>query len=113
MTSLKDIAKEAHHHARMVDAYGNDPEGAILDKIREETNELELAFVGRLSPNIKAHNLAIDTGRSIKKSFERNIKNTIPDEMADIILTTLAGAEELGIDIVRHINAKIAYNKIR
>lgn len=113
MRTIKEIAKDAHDHAVKIGAYGNDPDGAILDKIREETDELELAIISRSTPDLVAFNFSIDTGGCEKRAFEKTIKNTIHDELADIVITALAASVEMGIDISHHIESKMAYNKIR
>lgn len=48
-----------------------------------------------------------------KYAFERYIKNTFEDELADVIIRTLSVCGYLGIDIERNVLAKMRYNKTR
>jgi NTP pyrophosphatase (non-canonical NTP hydrolase) len=46
-------------------------------------------------------------------AFEKFIKNTVEDELADVIIRTLDLCGHLGIDIERHIELKMKYNESR
>ena len=46
-------------------------------------------------------------------AFEKTVKDTFEDEIADAIIRLLDLSEGLGIDIERHIRAKLEYNKTR
>lgn len=48
-----------------------------------------------------------------KYAFEKYIKNTFEDELADVIIRTLSICGYLGIDIERNVLAKMRYNKTR
>ena len=48
-----------------------------------------------------------------KEAFERHIKNTFEDELADVIIRTLDICGYLNIDIERSVLAKMRYNKTR
>lgn len=48
-----------------------------------------------------------------KNNFEKYVKDTFEDEIADAIIRLLDLSAGLGIDIEKHINAKIQYNKLR
>lgn len=48
-----------------------------------------------------------------KNEFEKNVKNTFEDELADILIRVFDLAEYKGIDIENHILAKVRYNKMR
>ena len=52
-------------------------------------------------------------GTQFKTAFEGCIKNTFEDEMADIIIRVLVLCAYKGIDIERHIKAKMRYNASR
>ncbi|MDR1340654.1 MAG: hypothetical protein LBK58_11480, partial [Prevotellaceae bacterium] len=54
-----------------------------------------------------------DFNISWKNSFKANIKNTVEDELADVIIRTLDLCGHLGIDIERHIEMKMKYNESR
>lgn len=112
-TQIKRIMGIAHHNAVIRDCYGKDPAGAIIDKIREELKEFEVAIACGEKPLLEVYNKCEKVGADKKLAFEAHIKNTDADELADIIITALAGAEELGIDIERHIELKMEYNRVR
>lgn len=48
-----------------------------------------------------------------KASFERNIKDTFEDEIADAFLRLMDIVGEYGIDIEKHIKLKTQYNTLR
>ena len=48
-----------------------------------------------------------------KEAFEKYIKNTFEDELADVIIRTLSVCGYLGIDIEINVLAKMKYNKTR
>jgi NTP pyrophosphatase (non-canonical NTP hydrolase) len=50
---------------------------------------------------------------SILNVFNRDIKDTFEDEIADAIIRLLDMSAGLGIDIEKHINAKVNYNTTR
>lgn len=48
-----------------------------------------------------------------KESFLLNVKNTVEDELADVIIRVLDLTEKMGIDIEQHIKAKMRFNAMR
>ena len=48
-----------------------------------------------------------------KAGFELHIKDKFEDEIADAVIRLLDMSAGLGIDLERHINAKVEYNKLR
>jgi NTP pyrophosphatase (non-canonical NTP hydrolase) len=46
-------------------------------------------------------------------AFEKFIKDTVPDELADVIIRTLCLCGRMGIDIERHVELKMKYNESR
>jgi NTP pyrophosphatase (non-canonical NTP hydrolase) len=46
-------------------------------------------------------------------AFNTRIKNTVEDELADVIIRALDLCGYLGIDIERHVELKMAYNELR
>ena len=62
----------------------------------------------------KEMDVGIRTSEEIEKyAFEKYIKNTFEDELADVIIRTLSICGYLGIDIERNVLAKMKYNKTR
>lgn len=54
-----------------------------------------------------------DAAHAIQEVFQEKIKDTFEDEIADAIIRLLDLCGGLGIDIERHIEAKIRYNQTR
>jgi len=54
-----------------------------------------------------------DSEMSFKSGFERDIKDTFEDEIADAAIRIFDLAGGLGIDLDFHIQQKLAYNKTR
>lgn len=48
-----------------------------------------------------------------KAGFELHIKDKFEDEIADAVIRLLDLSAGLGIDLEKHINAKVQYNKLR
>jgi NTP pyrophosphatase (non-canonical NTP hydrolase) len=49
----------------------------------------------------------------ISEHFEALIKDTVEDELADVIIRALDLCGHLGIDIEKHVELKMQYNKSR
>lgn len=112
--TINETAHRGHKHATKHGFYFDDAEMAIVDKLREEVDELESGFICNLKSDTQAFIDATEAyPDTFKTIFEAKIKNTIGDELADIIITALSGAVELGIDIEKHIDSKLCYNELR
>jgi NTP pyrophosphatase (non-canonical NTP hydrolase) len=123
IVSLNEAAKKI---------YEANKEKGFWDKERN-FGELLMLVVSELGEAIEAHrkgrNAYIDgveinmyeaDGLSEKEStqafvleFKTYVKDSWADEIADAIIRLLDMAGGLGIDIERHINMKLAYNKTR
>ncbi len=57
------------------------------------------------------HNEEGQNGAS--EAFKANIKDTFEDEIADVAIRLLDLTGGLGIDLEKHLNHKVAYNKTR
>ena len=108
--NIKEIAEHANKTARMHNHYGSDPERAIVDKLLEEIDELETAIYGQ---NYGHYPMDSKDNDKFKDAFEEYTKNTVGAELADIIITALAGAIELGIPIELNIERGLRYNRLR
>lgn len=62
---------------------------------------------------IKKTKTKIPKYESFKQAFEDHIKDTLEDELADIIIQVLAFCGEHGIDIESHVALKSEYNCLR
>ena len=54
-----------------------------------------------------------DSEISYQSVFQRDIKDTFEDEIADSVIRLLDLSAGLGIDLEKHINAKVQFNKLR
>lgn len=136
---IKTIIDRAHDHAVKIGAYncpdcdnrdledgpeyecsrcygsGKTSRLRIESKLKEEIIEFNNSDKRR---NPVAHiTTVVDFINEGKKfpiaGYEECIKGCAGDELADIIITALAGAKELNIPIEKHIEAKLSYNEIR
>lgn len=69
--------------------------------------ETDVNFMPRSSSSIQS------SEEIEKEAFERYIKNTFEDELADVIIRVLDICGYLDIDIERNVFAKMEYNKTR
>jgi len=116
--TINEISQKAWQCAKKRDAYGNDPETAIIDKLKEEVEELKNAFLKDrdcFPIGIKFFRAFVKSSPKISfiNAFETIIKNSKGDELSDIIIVCLAAARELGIDIETHLELKLEYNEDR
>lgn len=116
--NIRYTAEKANQYARKINAYEvkgkakDDKESAIIDKLNEEIQEFDIACT--LSYEANLFGFLHDTpGLGFKLAFEKNVKDTREDELADIIITALAASVEMGIDIEKHIDLKMRYNEKR
>lgn len=106
--------------------YQNNKEKGFWDSERN-FGELLMLVVSELGEALEAHRKnkisnierykeyvllkPIDSDEII--SFEKYIKDTVEDEIADAVIRLLDLSEGLGIDLEWHIEQKVAYNKTR
>lgn len=92
---------------------GKTPQKNIIAKLLEEVVELEKALAeNRESSKVYLEYHVEHNDIKFIPEFEKYIKNTIGDELADIAIEVFAAAEELEIDIISHIIAKNKYNEV-
>lgn len=122
MKSLNQLRDEIHANAKEKGFCDSKKEvGTMLMLIVSELAEaLEADRTGDFcdfSKYEKCKNemdVGIRTLEEIEKyAFEKYIKNTFEDELADVIIRTLSICGYLGIDIERNVLAKMKYNKTR
>ena len=97
-------------------------EKGFWDKDRN-TGELLMLVVSELGEALEAHRTGrftdpgdifdFFTSAYPSEDFEERIKDTFEDEIADSIIRLLDLSAGLGIDIERHIRAKVIYNSRR
>ena len=122
MKSLNQLRDEIHANAKEKGFCDSKKEvGTMLMLIVSELAEaLEADRTGdfcdfsKYEKCKKEMDVGIRTSEEIEKyAFEKYIKNTFEDELADVIIRTLSICGYLGIDIERNILAKMRYNKTR
>jgi len=121
-TGLNDAAKQIHEDAKRKGFWDSEREvGTLLMLCVSELSEaLEADRKGRYA-NLQAYNeceKADDIFESDKEvyelsSFQSLIKDTFEDELADTVIRILDLCGARGIDIERHINLKLKYNRSR
>lgn len=112
--TITEIKEQAWQCAKKRKVYGADPETAIIDKLKEEIEELRFAFLKNKDADINYYDYYVNLMTQPQKiPFEYYIKNSKGDELADIIIVCLAAARELGIDIETHLKLKLEYNNGR
>lgn len=122
MKSLNQLRDEIHANAKEKGFCDSKKEvGTMLMLIVSELAEaLEADRTGdfcdfsKYEKCKKEMDVGIRTLEDIEKyAFEKYIKNTFEDELADVIIRTLSICGYLGIDIERNVLAKMRYNKTR
>ncbi len=88
--------------------------GELLMLIVSELSEALEAHRGRANElDVESFNLELAKGEDFKSCFEKYVKDTVNDEIADSIIRLLDLCGGLNIDIDWHIKNKLEYNKLR
>ena len=121
-TGLNDAAKQIHEDAKRKGFWDSEREtGTLLMLcVSELSKALEADRKGRYA-DLKAYNeceKADDIFESDKEvyelsSFQSLIKDTFEDELADTVIRILDLCGARGIDLEKHINLKLKYNRSR
>ena len=86
-------------------------EALEADRKNHYTNLKEDWYIKRLAdPNYGA---SFNGNESFKNEFEKSVKNTFEDELADVMIRVMDLAAFKGIDLESHIKAKMRYNAMR
>jgi NTP pyrophosphatase (non-canonical NTP hydrolase) len=72
-----------------------------------------MATLAALRDGSRVKVIDADLENNFISTYERTVKNTLQDELADIIINTLSICKELEIDIDNFIELKTAYNSLR
>lgn len=111
---LNKLSKEIHDNAVAKGFYEEKKEvGTLLMLAVSELSEaLEADRKGRKTPDNVVFLLGYPD-KMFEDLFERQVKDTFEDEMADTIIRVLDMCGHLGIDIESHVEAKMRYNSTR
>jgi NTP pyrophosphatase (non-canonical NTP hydrolase) len=122
MKTLNELSKDIHQNAVDKGFWDNNREvGTLLMLIVSEISEaMEADRNGRYA-DLSTHDDRVRSNHGLTKdvpdyfnhSFETLIKDTFEDELADTIIRILDLCGAMNIDIQRHIDLKIEYNKSR
>jgi NTP pyrophosphatase (non-canonical NTP hydrolase) len=109
-TGLNNAAKQIHEDAKRKGFWDSEREtGTLLMLCVSELSEaLEADRKNRIANLYKFH-----AGIAHGDLFETYIKDTFEDELADTIIRILDLCGAKGIDIEKHINLKLEYNRTR
>ena len=115
-TGLNSASVEIHQDAKHKGFWDSEREtGTLLMLCVSELAEaLEADRKGKFA-NVKLYEAVDQTGRQSHDAFscESTIKDTFEDEIADTIIRLLDLCGARGIDIEKHINLKLKYNRSR
>lgn len=87
--------------------------GEMLMLITSELGEAMDAHRGDKFANKEGFEEDITKGVPLKEAFEKNIKDTFEDEIADVLIRLFDMAGGLNIDLDYHVNVKNGYNQQR
>lgn len=116
---IKEIAEEIHEINKSKGFWDNKKTKNVGEMLMLVTSELAEALEADRD-NHKADREAYSWGLSDewyegrdKANFEKHIKNSFEDEIADAVIRLFDISEGLGIDLEWHIREKVNYNKSR
>lgn len=114
MNILEMMIDSAYETAIKRDVYGPIPSKDISQKLKEEVLELDDSFLeNRISDINEFKKIGISDIETFKDLFEKLIKDSQGDELADIVIVCLAASKKLNINLQKHIEAKLKYNEVR
>lgn len=131
MKTLNELATEAHKEAKrkgwhretdgIIASAGDNAHiaAAMIDSARialihsELSEALEALRKNRRADLFFVENPSDMTDDEFKERFEMYVKDTVEDEIADVLIRTLEFAATRGMDIQRHVEMKMKYNALR
>lgn len=111
---INELSKKVHENAISKGFYDSPKNiGEMLCLIHSEVSEaLECDRKGLKITHDPNYVFGLDNER-FKEAFERFIKDTFEDELADIVIRVMDLAAHKGIDLESHITLKMRYNEMR
>lgn len=112
MNSFNQISNEAYEQAARRNQLQPDLTATLIAKLQGEASEC-------LDAHLKGRNIDLDyfftdvNDKNFYTEFETKVKNSVGDELADIVLYAAIIAKQKGIDLDRHIELKMKYNSMR
>ncbi len=112
---INELAKQVHENAKSKGFFDSEKNiGEMLCLIHSEVSEALEA--DRKDRHTKSSIIGVNgwvSNADFKPSFERNVKDTFEDELADVMIRVMDLAAFKGIDLEAHIKAKMRYNAMR
>lgn len=125
---LNELSKQIHENAKSKGFYEKEKNiGEMLCLIHSEVSEaLEAVRINKYYSNCceeqkwfikgmadKNYGATFNDDLVFKEQFEKMVKNSFEDELADVVIRVLDLCAFKGIDIESHIKAKMRYNALR
>lgn len=118
---INDLAKQVHENAKSKGFFDSPKNiGEMLCLIHSEVSEaLEADRNNNYADNHYLQEMEAegytwkDSEMSFRSAFEKCIKNSFEDELADIMIRVMDLAAFKGIDLEYHIKHKMQYNSLR
>ena len=121
---LNELSKTIHENAKSKGFFDSEKNiGEMLCLIHSKVSEaleadrknhyckIPTAMLAGLAD--KYHGTSFYNDEKSSEHFEKSVKNTFEDELADVVIRVLDLCAFKGIDIERHIKAKMRYNSGR
>lgn len=113
-SNLKDLAKEIHQINKDKGFWDKERNvGEMLMLVTSELGEAMEAHRKRKFADWEGYEAALKTEGNTPENFQTHIKDSFEDEIADATIRLLDMAAGLNIDLDKHIQAKLNYNRSR
>jgi len=98
-------------------AYSNALEKGFHDK-EQSVGEMLMLIVSELGEALEAHRIDKRAKLSVSTTFQQDdfemfVKDSFEDELADVVIRVADLCGHMGIDLQRHIELKMEFNKSR
>lgn len=111
---INELSRQIHQNAKDKGFYDNPRNiGEMLALIHSEVSEALECDRKKKTISHDPDYVAGLEGERFKDSFERFIKDTFEDELADIMIRVMDLAEHKSVDLEKHIILKMRYNSMR
>ena len=112
---LTVFSEEIHEGNKQKGFYNGDKKqlGTMLMLVVSELGEALEADRHSLEADLNYYEGLLNAKHDFQTAFKEAIKDTVEDEIADAIIRLLDMCGYFHIDIQKHINLKLKYNKLR